>query len=442
MASFTPNDNTLSNAPHPDDIDIAPRICGYCNEYLAITDKAKSSGRYWKGCKRCLDERAAKEQKRIIFKRAKAELNIDIATRHGGRCSYDFRTDDEQDNEETFFIKQETSSALDPSSFCKYNAGDTSDDTNLETAECTVCTLPYSTHTFLALPSCTHPPSVCSTCFIEWLTTQIPNLQPIPCPSTACTTFLSHTGIHTHAPLPLFTRYDDLTMRSLLSSDPSFLYCLNPSCTSGQIHDSGTAGPIFRCAECGFKMCTAHEPVVPFHEDETCAVYVERVERERQEREARQEEDEKRRREEEEASREAVKRDAVECPGCGVMIHKMAGCDHMTCRRKGCRFEFCYICRAPYKRERGIWKVGNSAHEKEITDPQTPAYKGCEEHFQDPVDRKKDGNWYVNCITCRNKAKAIRRREKAAYGMCFGQKKNHASQGNIHDEEPGSEDAL
>ncbi|EDU44036.1 predicted protein [Pyrenophora tritici-repentis Pt-1C-BFP] len=29
MASFTPNDNTLSNAPHPDDIDIAPRICGY-----------------------------------------------------------------------------------------------------------------------------------------------------------------------------------------------------------------------------------------------------------------------------------------------------------------------------------------------------------------------------------------------------------------------------
>ncbi|KAA8621650.1 IBR multi-domain protein [Pyrenophora tritici-repentis] len=277
MASFTPNDNTLSNAPHPDDIDIAPRICGYCNEYLAITDKAKSSGRYWKGCKRCLDERAAKEQKRIIFKRAKAELNIDIATRHGGRCSYDFRTDDEQDNEETFFIKQETSSALDPSSFCKYNAGDTSDDTNLETAECTVCTLPYSTHTFLALPSCTHPPSVCSTCFIEWLTTQIPNLQPIPCPSTACTTFLSHTGIHTHAPLPLFTRYDDLTMRSLLSSDPSFLYCLNPSCTSGQIHDSGTAGPIFRCAECGFKMCTAHEPVVPFHEDETCAVSKEGV---------------------------------------------------------------------------------------------------------------------------------------------------------------------
>ncbi|KAG9380906.1 hypothetical protein A1F94_008226 [Pyrenophora tritici-repentis] len=322
MASFTPNDNTLSNAPHPDDIDIAPRICGYCNEYLAITDKAKSSGRYWKGCKRCLDERAAKEQKRIIFKRAKAELvGASFPTfscqLHGGRCSYDFRTDDEQDNEETFFIKQETSSALDPSSFCKYNAGDTSDDTNLETAECTVCTLPYSTHTFLALPSCTHPPSVCSTCFIEWLTTQIPNLQPIPCPSTACTTFLSHTGIHTHAPLPLFTRYDDLTMRSLLSSDPSFLYCLNPSCTSGQIHDS-----------------------------------------------------------------------------------------------------------------------------EEITDPQTPAYKGCEEHFQDPVDRKKDGNWYVNCITCRNKAKAIRRREKAAYGMCFGQKKNHASQGNIHDEEPGSEDAL
>ncbi|EDU43017.1 conserved hypothetical protein [Pyrenophora tritici-repentis Pt-1C-BFP] len=227
-------------------------------------------------------------------------------------------------------------------------------------------------------------------------------------------------------------------MRSLLSSDPSFLYCLNPSCTSGQIHDSGTAGPIFRCAECGFKMCTAHEPVVPFHEDETCAVYVERVERERQEREARQEEDEKRRREEEEASREAVKRDAALKLASEpftfliCVFTKYGAAVSLPAGRRSLRLALPIFQSA---------RLSTQLTE-EITDPQTPAYKGCEEHFQDPVDRKKDGNWYVNCITCRNKAKAIRRREKAAYGMCFGQKKNHASQGNIHDEEPGSEDAL
>ncbi|KAE8849323.1 hypothetical protein HRS9122_03339 [Pyrenophora teres f. teres] len=349
VADLTSMDNALSIPPQANDVTTAPRMCCYCSEPLASTDKAKSTGRSWKGYKKCRDKRTAKEQKRRrlrtstdvatdpnisenktkkarnplemasdLFKRAKAESEL-----HSG---------DEQDDEETFTIKREPLSAADPSSLCKYNTEDTSDGSNSETTECTVCALTSLTRTFPVLPSCSHPPSICCACLTQWLTTQILTLQPIPCPSTDCPTFLSHSDIHTHVPLPLFTRYDDLIIRSLLSSDPSFLYCLRPSCHSGQIHDSGTAGPIFRCAECGFRMCTAHEPVVTFHEDETCAAYVERVERERKEREARQEEDEMIRREEEEASREAVNREAVECPGCGVMIHKMGGCDHITCK--------------------------------------------------------------------------------------------------------------
>jgi hypothetical protein len=120
-------------------------------------------------------------------------------------------------------------------------------------------------------------------------------------------------------------------MRSLLSGEANFVYCQVEGCISGQIHDTGVEGPIFRCAACSFRMCTAHDPVIPFHEDEACSQYTERMDRERAEREA-QEQNEKRRREQEEASVAEVGRSSMECPGCRVHIQKTSGCDHMTCK--------------------------------------------------------------------------------------------------------------
>jgi hypothetical protein len=120
-------------------------------------------------------------------------------------------------------------------------------------------------------------------------------------------------------------------MRSLLGAETNFQYCLAERCISSQIHDTGVEGPIFRCAACGCRMCTAHDPVIPFHEDEACSQYTERMDRERAEREAREQEA-RVRRQQEEASVAEVGRSSMECPGCGVNIHKTAGCDHMTCK--------------------------------------------------------------------------------------------------------------
>jgi hypothetical protein len=75
-------------------------------------------------------------------------------------------------------------------------------------------------------------------------------------------------------------------------------------------------------------VCTHHEPHVPFHEDETCAQFEERIARER----AAREEEERKRREDEAASVAEVANSSVECPGCGAHITKTAGCDHMTCK--------------------------------------------------------------------------------------------------------------
>jgi E3 ubiquitin-protein ligase RNF14 len=118
-------------------------------------------------------------------------------------------------------------------------------------------------------------------------------------------------------------------MRTFLNAETNFVYCLAEGCESGQIHDTGVEGPIFRCAACGFRMCTAHDPVIPFHENEACTHYNERIELERVEREAR-DEGVRVRREQDEASAAEAGRLSVECPGCGVQIQKIDGCDHMT----------------------------------------------------------------------------------------------------------------
>lgn len=117
-------------------------------------------------------------------------------------------------------------------------------------------------------------------------------------------------------------------MRSFLSNDPSFFYCPAEACTSGQIHDTSSAGNIFRCNACGFRVCTHHTPHVPWHDNETCTQFDDRVARER----AAKAEEERIKREAEEASIAEVGRSAVQCPGCGANIQKTTGCDHMTCK--------------------------------------------------------------------------------------------------------------
>ena len=37
------------------------------------------------------------------------------------------------------------------------------------------------------------------------------------------------------------------------------------------------------------------------------------------------------------------------CPKCNVHIQKNQGCMHMTCRAPGCNFEWCWLCRGPWK---------------------------------------------------------------------------------------------
>ena len=66
-----------------------------------------------------------------------------------------------------------------------------------------------------------------------------------------------------------------------------------------------------------------HDPPV-WHEEETCEEYETRIQELKRKREVEERN--------EEASRKKVKSIARECPGCGAMIQKISGCDHMTCK--------------------------------------------------------------------------------------------------------------
>lgn len=57
------------------------------------------------------------------------------------------------------------------------------------------------------------------------------------------------------------------------------------------------------------------------------------------------------------------------CPNCHRPIEKNGGCMHMTCHRNsgGCGFEFCWLCRGPWKDHKEFYKCNKyQENEEEI----------------------------------------------------------------------------
>ncbi|GIZ41819.1 hypothetical protein CKM354_000511000 [Cercospora kikuchii] len=205
--------------------------------------------------------------------------------------------------------------------------------------------------------SCAHVVESCWSCWEQWIETQLASQTPDKISCIQCRTTLTAEDIRAYATPVDYQRYLDLCLRTALSADPSFHFCKDNSCESGQFHDTGE---IFCCTACSHKHCV--ECQSEWHEGKTCESY--QAEKRHNEEKAKLEEEELRARRvwEDEASEDTNARTTKACPGseCGKRIEKNDGCEHMICRQ--CDHEFCWLCLADYK---AIRKEGNHAHEKD-----------------------------------------------------------------------------
>lgn len=215
------------------------------------------------------------------------------------------------------------------------------------TQECTVCVEEKPLKEFPKITErCKHQPSTCLNCVREWVKSELTALtwNKLKCCGAGCKATLSHADMKRVATKELFEKYDHFSMLSVLSTMPDFRWCLSRRCKSGQIHITGTEGPIFRCVSCSAKACVVHN--VPWHEGLTCREYD-------------YSKNPRLKKKEEQASERAVKELTKRCPGkgCNAPIERNGGCDHMTCRK--CLHQFCWLCMADYSL---IRKKGNTAH--------------------------------------------------------------------------------
>jgi len=125
------------------------------------------------------------------------------------------------------------------------------------------------------------------------------------------------------------SRYDHLKLVASLSTDPSFHWCLSPTCSSGQLHL--TENPIFSCVACDFRQCVTHKTA--WHEGETCKEHNARMTGQQHQHE-------------EAASHNKIEETTKACPKCESRIEKNEGCDHMTCLK--CSYQFCWACKCDW----------------------------------------------------------------------------------------------
>ncbi|KAK4546806.1 hypothetical protein LTR36_001538 [Oleoguttula mirabilis] len=198
--------------------------------------------------------------------------------------------------------------------------------------------------------ACAHDPASCLDCLQTWLRTDLETYAWTKATCPECSEVLQYADIQRLADPAIFAEYDRVLARNLLGKEAEFRWCLNTSCTSGQLHIGGDAAPLFRCSVCRQKYCITHNTA--WHKGKSCAAYDASNKEGHSKREARQAR-------EEQASLALLKIVSKKCPGkgCDFSVQKRDGCDAMRCPR--CQHRFCFQCLASYEE---IHAVGNSAH--------------------------------------------------------------------------------
>ncbi|KAG9232225.1 hypothetical protein BJ875DRAFT_381174 [Amylocarpus encephaloides] len=180
---------------------------------------------------------------------------------------------------------------------------------------------------------------------------QAAHWRDIKCPM--CYAEMTYEDVAEFGPEHVVESYDRYTLLLALSDIPTFRFCASSNCEFGQIHPSvSTEEEIIatrvKCSGCQVVSCSKHN--VPWHTNETCDQFDERILNANKGQERR--------------SKRKVARISKRCPreGCLHRINKAGGCYHMTCI---CKHEFCWDCLAEYPSHK--WTCPKRGHSLSFT---------------------------------------------------------------------------
>ncbi|TNV83732.1 hypothetical protein FGO68_gene2846 [Halteria grandinella] len=149
---------------------------------------------------------------------------------------------------------------------------------------------------------------------------------PVKCPVMSCSKEFIDPDLSRLINKEDKDKYLQFAFNSAMDQQADVSWCPSLSCQYAFFYEEGITD--FKCPKCAKRFCLACR--APFHKGQSCKEYQIAHSRDQND-----------------AAFMAFARGAKlkQCPGCGQMVEKAAGCDHMKCR---CGRDFCYRCGGMY----------------------------------------------------------------------------------------------
>jgi hypothetical protein len=216
--------------------------CSTCRGPLGtLIDMQRSTGRFWKNCKRCRDKRTeSNRKKRNGGKRTRIEVSDDMDELRlpkrqamGGANAFRYRSWEPRKPKDTIkeippethfpnidvpFERSYAEIELEDRESKRHTeltqaeleqiAKELEDEEDTTGRECSVCAETFPPQDFPSLMACSHEANVCQECFITWLDQRMASTtwEQIACPSNECTSIVSHADVKMYASAETFAR--------------------------------------------------------------------------------------------------------------------------------------------------------------------------------------------------------------------------------------------
>jgi len=182
--------------------------------------------------------------------------------------------------------------------------------------ECVICveTKPIYRN-FPAFTTCSHDPDTCLSCIAKQTVILLQDSggkgwSACTCPQ--CNVAVTTEELQGALPRALVKGMKEMVDKAHRSTDDSWRWCLAPGCGHGSLQDGQKE--MIRCRKCDYKMCFKHQ--VPWHQGYTCNDY----------------ETSHPQAAITKTNEEMINKMSKPCPGCGIAVEKVGGCNHMSCK--------------------------------------------------------------------------------------------------------------